>query len=822
MHSTHERFAANTPETEQRVESLLGKLTLEEKIQLIGGQPRRGATFGNSKIGLPELRMSDGPMGVHWWCDRATAYPAQICAAAAWDEPLWHRLGQSLGRDCRARGVHILLAPGVNIYRSPLCGRNFEYAGEDPFLASRLAAAWIRGVQSMGVSATVKHFAVNFQEYERHKVSSDVDERTLHEIYLPAFKAAVLEGGAGAVMTAYNLVNGIHCSEHPELILDILKGRWKFEGVVMSDWTSTYDAVKAANGGLDLEMPTAAWMNAEKLLPAIENGSVSVATLDDKVRRLLRLAVCFGWLDHEQRDSALCFDDPESASMALEVARCGIVLLKNERNLLPLARDRLKKIAVLGAYAHPAEFSGGGSAFTFPTRTVSVLDGIVGLVGDGVEIVHASGPDPRPERTVFETSRFESDLGPGLRGEYFNNPDLSGEPAAVRVDEHVSFRWGTGSPLDTITEEHFSARWWGRIRPERSGNHRFYVRPANGIARIWVDDVIVFDNSSEPKPGVHTAEVTLEAGKLHPLRAEWRKTGHWGGFQLGWEPTDDPNREISRCVELAASADAAIVCVGFDHISEGEGHDRPFAMDEPFEHLVREVTATQPNTIVVLIAGGNVDMQGWLGQTKALVHAFYPGQEGGRAIAEILFGEVNPSGKLPITLEKRLEDRSSFDSYHDSDGDHRVALTDGLLCGYRHVDARGIEPEFPFGFGLSYTTFAYENLTVSKDDLAASESVVVEFDLVNTGSRTGAETAQLYVRDEHSSLPRPLKELKGFTKATLNPGERKRVKIHLDRRAFELYDPARHEWTVEPGRFELLIGASSADIRLKASLMIRA
>jgi beta-glucosidase len=337
---------------------------------------------------------------------------------------------------------------------------------------------------------------------------------------------------------------------------------------------------------------------------------------------------------------------------------------------------------------------------------------------------------------------------------------------------------------------------------------------------VWVDNQLVFENARDAEPHVHTRQVALEADRRHRLVAEWQKTGHWGGFQLGWEHSKDPSREVPTCVELAAAADAAIVCVGFDHLSEGEGHDRPFAMDQMFEQLVTEVAAVQPNVVVVLMAGGNVDMQGWLGKIKGLIHAFYPGEQGGRAIAEILFGCVNPSGKLPITLEKRLQDRSSFESYHDTDGDLRVALSDGIFCGYRYVDAHGIEPEFPFGFGLSYTTFAYENLALSSDRMSHSESVTVRFDIVNTGCRTGAEIAQLYVCDEQASVPRPPKELKGFVRVELVPGERRQVKIVLARRAFEFYDPERHEFRVEPGRFEVLIGASATDLRMRVGLTV--
>lgn len=815
MHADHPQFTPPNPATEQRVSELVDKLTLEEKLLLLGGHPARGATQAVERVGIVELRMADGPMGVHWWCDHATAYPALLMAAAAWDEGLWGELGKALGKDCRARGVHILLAPGLNIYRSPLCGRNFEYAGEDPYLSARVGVNYVRGVQSMGVSCTVKHYALNFQEYDRHGVSSDVDERTLQEVYLPAFKACVTEGGAGCVMTAYNLVNGIHCSEHQELNNAILKGAWGFDGVVMSDWVSTYDAVAAANGGLDLEMPSAKFMNRENLLPALESGQVELQTIDDKVRRLLRLMVCFGWLDREQTDQSIPLDDPETRRVSLEVARRGLVLLKNEHELLPFDPKQLKKLAVLGPYAHPAVFTGGGSAFTPPYHTTSVLEGVQALVGQDVEIVHARGPEPNPERHVFASSRFECDSGDGLCGEYFNNADFEGAPAVTRIDSTVDFRWGNRSPHENISAAFYSVRWTGRLRAERTGRHRLYTHAYDSVCRIELDGKTLVDTLQTERGGLRIDEVDLYEGP-HDLLIEWKKTRYWGGIQFGWSAVDEPGNDIQSCLDLAQNADVAVLCVGFDHISEGEGADRSFTMNSELEELVHEVAKVQSNTVVVLFAGGNVAMNGWIDGVGGLIHAFYPGQEGGRAVAEVLFGHVNPSGKLPATFEKRLEDRSSFDCYHDDDGSHRVKLVDGVFTGYRHFDRAKIEPRFPFGFGLSYTTFSYENLELSAKTLSANAELTVSFDLVNTGTRAGAEVVQLYLSPLTASVLRPKKELKGFARVELNAGERRRVDLRFNRSALQYYDVGRKAFSVEPGDFEVMVGASVADIRLTA------
>jgi beta-glucosidase len=830
MFSRHPHFTPPSPDVERRVQSLLDRLELDEKLLLLGGKPGRGgaqansATFPIERVGLPELRMADGPMGVHWWCDASTAYPAGIAAAASFDTALWYELGAALGRDCRARGVHILLAPGVNIYRAAYCGRNFEYAGEDPFLSSRVGVEYIRGLQDQGVSATIKHFAVNFMEYARHTASSDVDERTLHEIYLPAFKAAVTEAGSGALMTAYNLVNGVHCSEHPGLILDILKRDWKFDGVAMSDWLSTYSVAAAANAGLDLEMPTADMFSIEKLKAALAAGEVSMATIDDKVRRLLRLAVCFGWLDHEQRDASIPNDDPATAQVALEVARRGIVLLENRDGFLPLDPQKPRTIAVLGPYAHPAVIGGGGSSYTPPHRAISLLEGLKQLAPNA-EILHAPGPDPNPQRGVFAESRFECSAGPGLWAEYFDNNFLEGEPLVRRVDERIDFAWGIRPPADGITEKQFSVRWTGAIRPERSGAHAFYSRSHDSQYRVLVDGKAVIDTWDTPRNGPLRGELVLEAGKSYALTVEYRKTRFFSGMQLGWQFTDGGAAETARCVALARRADVAIVTAGWDNVSEAEGFDRDFAMNPEIENMLIEVAAAQPNTVVVLTAGGNLDMSGWVDRVRGVLHAFYPGQAGGQALAEILFGAVNPSGKLPATFEKRAEDRGSFSSYFDTDGSGRIELSDGIFSGYRYFDREGIEPRYPFGFGLSYTRFNYSDLRLSSERLAAArllagESLGVSLRVANTGHRAGAEVVQVYVRDVASSLPRPPKELKGFARLTVEPGQSGEARIELGRGAFEYYDPARRGWVLEPGEFEILVAASASDVRLRARLTI--
>ncbi len=826
MKSRHHQFVTPGRAVEQRIETLLARLTLEEKIDLLGGVPEDqanaygGDTHRNERAGIPSLKFANGPLGVREWRDhRSTAYPATVALAASWEPELAYRLGEAIGRDARAAGVHVLLAPGVNLYRSPLCGRSFEYLGEDPYLASRLVAPYIQGCQDQGVSATVKHLALNFQEYNRHHISSDVDERTLHEMYLPAFRAAVREGGVGAVMTAYNLVNSVHCAEHATLISAILKGRWGFDGLVMSDWTSTYSTVNTALAGLDLEMPCAKWLDRQHLLPAVRDGQVPEAVIDDKIRRLLRLMVCFGWLDREQKDPAIPLEDPASAAVAREVATQGTVLLRNE-GLLPLDAALIRKIAVIGPNAHPTPVSAGGSArIRYPWRSTGVSEGLQALLGPE-RVGYAIGVDTERHLKTYDRSvYFTPDGQPGLLAEYFDNTQLRGEPKARLIETHLNQHWGWSEiGGGAVPRENFSIRWTGAIRPEKSGRHIFYLHIWDAKYRVQIGDRTLLADESGNSSGLKTACLDLEAGVSYPVTVEYRWVRFFNNtIRFGWEHHDGVLAERDRAAQLAREADAAVVCVGFNPNLEGEGIARSFALPDGQDELILTVAEANPNTIVVVNAGGNVEMTRWIDRVEGVLMAWYPGQEGGHAIADILFGRVNPSGKLPVTFEARLEDRSSFACYHDENNDQRVPVADGIFAGYRHHDRTGVSPLFPFGHGLGYTTFAYENLRLSSKTLPRGGTLTISFDLVNTGEPAAAETAQLYLGDEEASVPRPAKELKGFVKVFLKPGERRRVKFPLDETALRFFDMRLHDWKAEPGRFIVHIAASAADIRLTGS-----
>ncbi len=795
---------------EDRVIDLLSRMTLQEKLDYIGGLNSM-YIMGITRLGVPEIKMSDGPVGVRTW-GPTTAYPAGIVNSATWDTSLVNQLGHSLGRDGRSRGVNILLGPGLNIYRAPMCGRNFEYFGEDPYLSSQIAVSYIKGVESEGVMSTAKHFAANNQEWDRYDVSSDVDERTLREIYFPAFEASVKEGGAGAVMTAYNLLNGIHCTQNNHLQNEVLKTDWDFKGFVMSDWGATHDGLQAAKNGLDLEMPSGANMNSANLTPYLNNGTLQESVIDEKVKRILYELFKFGFFDRDQTISSIPLDDPQNAAVSLDLARGGIVLLKNQDSLLPFNRLAIDTIAVVGDLAD-SYVAGGGSSYTTPFESVGVATGIKNLLGTDVLVnveTNINTADPGYSSSVFYTDTTLSQQG--LTGHYYNNQTLSGS-YQTRLDTHINFDWGTGAPgVSGIGSDNFSIRWTGCIKPAQTEKYLFTVTGDDGY-RLMLNDSVIIDLWSDHAAVTTQQVVQLVADSIYHITLEYYEDAGSAVIEMGYVPFD---LSTSQAVKYAASSKAAVVCVGFGSDREGEGSDRSYSLPLIQQELIKAVTHVNPNTVVVLFAGGGVATEGWLDSTKALLHAGYPGQAGGTAIAEILFGDVNPSGKLPYSFERKWEDNPVYNYYYDHNGDLNVTYGEGLFLGYRYYDtASKVTPLFPFGYGLSYTKFDYSNLTIAPDDTANFTTLDVSYNIQNIGDMDGAEVAEVYVRDIQSSVIRPFKELKGFSKTELTPGQTKTAHVSLDLRAFSYYDLNLNSWTFEPGKFEIMIGASSKDIRLQ-------
>jgi beta-glucosidase len=812
-------------DVEQRVEVILSKMTLEQKIDMLGGEDEFYIR-AYPELGLPRLRMADGPIGVRHG-GPSTTMAGGISLAASWDPALASEVGAQIARDARAKGVHFMLGPGFNIYRAPMNGRNFEYLGEDPYLASQIAVGYIEGMQSQGVSATAKHFVGNNSDYDRHNTDSIIDERTMREIYLPAFEAAVKQAHVRAVMDSYNLTNGSHMTQNAHLNIDILKKEWDFDGILMSDWTSTYDAVGAANGGLDLEMPSGKFLNREKLLPAIQRGQVSVATIDDKVRRILRVAIQFGWLDREQTDLTISRYNREGDQVALQAAREGAVLLKNDGNLLPLKKDSVKSMLVVGPDAYPAVPVGGGSAHVVPFQAVSFLQGISDYVGNTAQVFYSPGiPTVQEMATVKSFSTAASGGTLGFTAEHFTNPDLQGTPFLTRAEEHIDF--GPPPSKKNLPAQALSSRWTGYYAPNAAGKYDLFVSSTGedgGHYRAYVDDKIVLDDWTTSKELLGVATLSFDASP-HKIVLEHQGESRWLGGHLRLGIALQATYVLPDAKKLAAKADVVVVAVGFDPESESEGADRTFHLPPGQDELIQEMAAANKNTIVVLTSGGGADMNAWLDRVPALLEAWYPGQEGGKAAAEILFGDVNPSGRLPATFERRWEDNPVHDSYYPAAGTNRVLYKEGVFVGYRGYEHNGTRPLFPFGYGLSYTSFQYGNLVIkpananAKSDGLSAPLYHVSFDVTNTGTRAGADVAQVYVAEPHAKISRPAKELKGFARINLKPGERKTATVTLDGRAFSYYDADAKQWRADAGEYQILVGRSSQDIQIHSGVTL--
>lgn len=816
----------NAANVDERVNSMLSKLTLEEKIDLIGGVDNMFIREEPS-IGLPRLKMSDGPMGVRTW-GKDTAYAAGIGLAASWDIDLAKRIGVGLGEDARARGVHFLLGPGVNIYRAPMNGRNFEYFGEDPYLAGQIAAAYIDGVQSQHVIATVKHYDANNSEYDRHNINTLIDDRTLREIYMPAFEAAVKQGQVGAVMDSYNLINGEHATQNGFLNNQVLKKEWGFRGILMSDWDATYDGVAAANGGLDLEMPSGKFMNRATLLPAIKSGKVSEATIDDKVRRILRIAVEYGFIDHEQTDLNVPLANQQGRETALQAAEEAAVLLKNEGNLLPLDAKGIKTIAVIGPDADPAVPTAGGSGETTPFAPVSFMVGLSNALAPGIKVYWNRGVVDL--QSVFEGGTQTSGGHPastffvdragtrrGIQEQEFASANFNAKAMRSTVIEHID-AWG-GSQWGPAAQNQIGIRWTGYYIPQTSGTQRFIMAAIGEDAyRVYIDGKPVMQQTPHEGQIPEHYDANGTAGQPIEFRIDYIPRGNQIKAGFGALP-------LSQMIEpdaakIAHMADAVVVSVGFDPRLESEGHDRTFALPMGQDELIKRTLDANPRSIVVLTAGGSVDTSGWIDHTPVLLHTWYAGQEGGRALVRLLFGETNPSGKLPISFERRLEDNPTYHTYYEQPGTHDVKYSEGVFLGYRYYVSSTTKPLFPFGFGLSYTTFNFSNLEVSPTDAHSNGPITVSFDVKNTGNRAGAEVAQVYVGDPSATVRRPARELKGFRRIMLQPGETLRASITLDRRSLAYWDVGSKNWKVDPGKFVIYVGDSSVNLPLEKEFAV--
>lgn len=831
------------PDLEQRINELLNEMTLQEKVALLSGK-NSWETMENKRLGISGLVVTDGPHGVRT-CDPgsgrmlgpATSFPTGVSMAASWNRELIERVGKALGDETKALGCDLLLGPCVNIVRHPLWGRNFESMAEDPYLAGQIGIAYINGVQSAKVGTSLKHFACNNQETERMRGNSVVDERTLREIYLAQFETIVKEARPWTVMCSYNRLNGVYTSENRHLLTDILRNEWGYDGVIISDWGAVHTTIASKDAGLDLEMPGPAKYYGPLLENSLKNWQVDSEVIDDSVRRILRLLGKAGKLDGFNLKSQSApavrvntsnrVNSPEQQRLALELAEESITLLKNDQNLLPFDPAAVKSIAVIGPHAAVASIGGGGSSFVDPPYRVSPLDALRDKLGTKAEINYEEGC----RNILTPLIMYSDDLTPvamddiGLRGEYFLNTDFSGEPTLVRLDRKVDFWWFTNNVDRNFSSRNFAARWTGKLRVPDSANYVFELAHT-GKCLLYLDGRMILE-SDRPKDGdgITAAEkqvsLDLDGDRSYELRLEYYKPEAEAAaivrFRYGfsWSKETEEQR-MARAVALAQKSDLTLIFAGLPEGFEIEGADRrDLELPGRQNDLIRAVAQVNPRTVVVLYAGAPVTIP-WLAEVPAVLEAFYPGQEGGNAIVKILTGEINPSGKLPVTFPKRLEDTPAFINYP---GSREVRYGEGIFVGYRYYDQKKLEPLMPFGFGLSYTTFEYGPLHLPEQAQIGAD-IPVTITVKNTGKRAGKEVIQLYIRDLESALARPVKELKDFAKLRLQPGETQMVEFRLDQRAFAYYDPYRQAWVVEPGVFEILIGSSSRDIRAQARISL--
>lgn len=806
---------------ESNVESMLAKLTLEEKVSLVHAS---GKFHINAieRVGIPEMWLSDGPHGVRhqinrhdwasagWTDDHATYLPHLTSVAASWDLDMAILHGKVLGAEARERKKDFILGPGVNLARLPLYGRNFEYMGEDPILAAKLVVPQIKAIQENDVAATIKHYALNTQELNRTGVNAKPDERTLREVYLPAFEAAVKEADVLGMMGSYNEYYGTNANQSKHLVMDILKGEWGYQGVLLTDWNVDINTHDAAMYGLDLEMGTDVptyddYFLAQPLLKEIKAGNIPVSVLDDKVRRILRVQYSIGMYDDSRLPGQR--NTKEHQLAARKIAAEGVVLLKNEvvgvNNVLPLDQKNIKNILVLGPNADKKHGTGGGSSEVKSLYEVTPLAGLKAQLGEEVNI------------TVM---RARSSVLAPIASDYVASRHWTGTPAwnisyfeDKARETLISESWivdSTFKSLNSDSVDHITMT--ATIKPLKAGKHTLNIS-AIGDFTLTIDDSEVVNYSSKDSTLI-SHDIELKADQEYAFKITYDGNS---SYTLGWDAPGNLFTEEAEYLAAAKAADAVIYFGGLSHGDDRESIDRPdMKLPNSQDEIINKLLAANDKTIIFLVAGSAVEMP-WAEQANAIVWGWYGGMEAGHAFSDVLFGEVNPSGKMPITLPEKLEHTApiALNDYNATES----LYTEGVFIGYRWFEQQNIKPTFAFGHGLSYTSFVVSDLTLSSPTIFANEKIIVTAQVKNVGDVAGAEVVQLYLHDKESSVERPAKELKGFDKVFLQPGEVKQVSIELTQRDLSFWDINTNDWLAEVGEFEVLLGTSLDDIHLKGT-----
>ena len=808
-----------------RIESLIKELTLEEKVSILSGSSAWHTT-AVPRLNIPRVKMTDGPIGARGdSVSGATSacFPSASCLSSSWDKESVEEIAKAIGVEAKSKDADVLLGPTINLHRHPLGGRHFECYSEDPLLTGELAASYVKGIQGVGVSACLKHFIGNDTEYQRHFVSSNIDDRTLRELYLLPFEMGV-KAGSLSVMSAYNQLNNVFCSSNERILTSILKDEWNFPGYVVSDWGAAQDTIGNANGGLDCEMPGPARSWGGNLVKAVNDGKVEEDIIDDKVRRILRVADFTGRLDNPEEKPEESNNLVEDRVLIRKAGSEGMVLLKNE-DVLPFNKEKIKKIAVIGPNALKGQYLGGGSASLNPHYVVHPLDGIQAALSDQVEINYAKGCHTYKFLPAIPSNLFKEN--DGFKVEFFNGQEFEGSPIETKILKGNKFWAMGGFGLDIVAQSErpsLSVRFTGELEPEFSGEYDFEIFSI-GPSRLTMNDAVLIDNWTSQDPGdaffgmgsaPRRGKINLEKGKSYSLEVEYKWEGRFPAVQIGMQAPDQFNL-MEEAATIAQDADAVILIVGTNSDWETEGNDREnLSLPSNQNELVETVCKLNRNTVVVLNTGSPCEMP-WVEEANAILQCWFPGQEFGNSLADILFGTVNPSGKLPTTFPKKLSDTPAFPTYPGKD--MQMDYEEGLFIGYRWYEREAIEPLFPFGHGLSYTTFEYSDLRAIPPK---GESSVAAFEVAvkNSGNLSGKEIVQGYVGSSSSQIERPNKELKKFDKVFLDPGESKTVIFELSERDLSFWNVETNTWQVEPAEYIFSIGSSATDIKETVSVWL--
>lgn len=815
-------FSQSELAVEKRVDEIIKQLSLNEKIQFLRGDGDFSSQ-GNARLNLPGISMADSPQGVRIE-GNATVFPAPVAMAATWNIDLIEQVGAALGRELKAKGRDMLLGPCVNIHRSPLGGRNVESFGEDPHLSGKIAVAYIKGVQGEQVAACVKHFAANNIETRRLFLDVKADLRYLHEIEFPPFKMAIEEGKAFGVMASYNQVNGHYSWANKYLLTDVLRNDWNYQGIITSDWGCEWmlpeeqSVLESIEAGTNVQMPTGYYIG-NSLAEFVKEGKVKESAIDNLVRQNLSVFHKLGLINNKKKIDQSKSDTKAHHELARKAAAESIVLLKNEQAILPLDKTKIKTLAVIGANAAVAQLGDRGSVYAPTSYAVSPLDGLKNKLGNSVKINYAKGFEIKNFKMISADFLQTLNGKKGLFGEFFTNKDFAGKPVLTNLANELKFDWGANLPKETAGGKTFAARWTGKLLAPAS-KIVFIGLKSDGTAKLYVDNKLLIENigtwTTPVNPNdVKYARIDLKAGQNRDIKIEYERGKEKSAVELVW--ADVPENPFAEAIEAAKNSDYAIVFGGLNIDYEGEGLDR-FDMNLPDlqNELIEAVAQANPKTIVAVNSGTPNDLTRWIEKIPAVLQLWYPGIEGGNAVADVLFGDVNPSGKLPVTFGRHREDYGDYP--FSTVVNDRITYGESIFVGYRHFDRQNKIPLFPFGHGLSYTSFDYKNLSVK----ANSHSINISFDITNIGRREGSETAQLYVSAPQSRVIRPPKELKSFVKINLAPGKTGRISFQLKKENLAFYDSDNRKWTFEPGNFNFLVGSSAADLRLQKTLRINA